>query len=134
MKPSNFQLVRNPRVNKNIFILNKDFDFQGEVSLELKTDIEVSYSPETPMAAIVILSLTLFKDTEFEKVPFQQEFEIEGIFNWDEELEGNPEQLETLLRENAPALLYSYLRPIITANSVDADLPPLIIPMMNFRK
>lgn len=86
------------------------------------------------MTAVMTFNLKLFKDSEFEKVPFHQELEIEGSFSWNEGLEKNPEQLEVLLKENSPALLYGYLRPIITATSVDANLPPLIIPMMNFRK
>lgn len=134
MKVSNFQLMSNPSVTKNIFIVNKEFDFQGEVSLEINSDVEINYSPETPMAAKVVLTLQLFKESELEKVPFHLELEVEGIFSWDEELENNREQLESLLKENAPALLYSYLRPIITATSIQANLPPLIIPLMNFKK
>ena len=38
------------------------------------------------------------------------------------------------LNENAPAILYSYLRPMITTITVDANLPPLVIPLMNFRE
>lgn len=41
----------------------------------------------------------------------------EGLFEWDKDLEENP-----------PAILYSYLRPIITTTSIDANLPPLVIP------
>mgnify|MGYP001054462075 CR=1 FL=1 len=56
------------------------------------------------------------------------------MFEWCKELEDNPTQLEVLLKENAPAILYSYLRPIITNMSIEASLPPLVIPLMNFRE
>lgn len=134
MKPSNFQLMEKPSVTKNIFMINKDFDFQGEVSLEIDSDIRVIDEIGIPMASIVVLNLKFFKNSEFKNVPFSLEIEIEGVFGWDEDLEKNPEQLEVLLRNNSPAILYSYLRPIITTTSVDANLPPLVIPLMDFRK
>ncbi len=115
-------------------MINKDFDFQGEVSLEIDSDIKVVDAIGIPMASIVILNLKFFKNSEHKSVPFSYEIEIEGIFGWDEDLEENPEQLETLLKNNSPAILYSYLRPIITTTSVDANLPPLVIPLMDFRK
>lgn len=134
MKPSNFQLMGKPRITKNVFTLNKRFDFQGEVSLEIDSDIKIEDSAETNMASIVILNLKFFKDSDFERVPFKLELEIEGTFGWDEGLEESSNQLEMLLKENSPAILYSYLRPIITDISIEANLPPLVIPLMNFRE
>jgi preprotein translocase subunit SecB len=37
-----------------------------------------------------------------------------------------------MLRQNAPAALFSYLRPIVTQISIEANMPPLILPLMNF--
>lgn len=134
LKPSNFQLLGKPTVTKNIFMLNKKFDFQGEVSLEIDNNIKMQDSTDINMASIVTLNLKLFKDSDFENVPFSLELEIEGTFGWDEELEELPNQLDMLLKENSPAILYSYLRPIITNISIEANLPPLVIPLMNFRE
>lgn len=123
-----------PRITKNVFIVNKEFEFQDEISLEIDNDIKIVNLPETSMASIVTLNLKFFKNSEFEKVPFNLELEIEGKFGWDEELDENPKHLEVLLKENSPAILYSYLRPVITTISVNANLPPLVIPLMNFRE
>ena len=68
-----------------------------------------------------------------EEVPFQFNMEIEGLFTWTEELGEKEELLETMLSQNAPAILYSYLRPLITLITVEADMPPLVIPLMNFK-
>ena len=65
--------------------------------------------------------------------PFQFNMEIEGFFTWTEELGAKKELLETMLNQNAPAILYSYLRPLITLITVEADMPPLVIPLMNFK-
>jgi preprotein translocase subunit SecB len=134
LKPSNFQLIGKPRITKNVFTLNKEYDFEEEVSLEIDSDIKIEGSSEIDMASIVTLKLNFFKDSDFEKVPFNLELEIEGTFGWDANLEQSSKQLEVLLKENSPAILYSYLRPIITGISIDANLPPLVIPLMNFRE
>lgn len=92
MKPSIFQLVDKPRVTKNIFQLNKEFNFPGELSLEIDNNIKVIKMFEEDKNAIVVLNLTFFKGRIFEEIPFKLEIEIEGL------------------------------------------LPPLVIPLMNFRE
>lgn len=134
LKPSNFQLIDKPRVSKSIFQLNKDFDFTGEVSLEISKDINIIKGHDKEMCSLVILNLKFFETSDLKDVPFKLKMEIEGMFGWDDELEENPSQLEILLKQNAPAILYSYLRPIITSISIEANLPPLVIPLMNFRE
>lgn len=61
MKPSIFQLVDKPRVTKNIFQLNKEFNFPGELSLEIDNNIKVIKMFEEDKNAIVVLNLTFFK-------------------------------------------------------------------------
>lgn len=134
MQPSSFQLINKPRVTKNIFQANKNFDFPGEISLEIDNNVKVIKMSNEEMTAIVILNLKFFENSNFKEVPFKLEMEIEGMFSWDKELEKNHNQLEDLLKKNAPAILYSYLRPIITTTSIDANLPPLVIPLMNFHE
>jgi len=134
LKPSIFQLVDKPRVTKNIFQLNKEFNFPGELSLEIDNNIKVIKMFEEDKNAIVVLNLTFFKGRIFEEIPFKLEIEIEGLFSWGDELENKSDRLEFLLNENAPAILYSYLRPMITTITLDANLPPLVIPLMNFRE
>lgn len=134
LKPSSFQLINKPRVIKNIFQFNTNYNLSNEILLEIDKDIEIKESPNKKAEAMVILNLIFFKDKDFKEVPFKFELEIEGLFGWEKTIEDNPSQLESLLKENAPAILYSYLRPIVTAASIDANLPPLVIPLMNFRQ
>lgn len=134
MKLSSFQLIDKPRITKNIFEVNKSFKFNDEVSLEIDNDISIIKVSDEEMSSNVILNLKFFKNKEFKDVPFKLEIEIEGLFGWNKELDNNLPHLEILLKENSPAILYSYLRPIITNLSLEASLPPLVIPLMNFRK
>ncbi len=134
LKPSKFQLINKPRVTKSIFQVNKDYNFSTDVLLEIDKNIKISEMFDEKMSAIVILNLQFFHKKDLKEAPFKLEIEIEGMFEWDKELEDNSSQLDTLLKENAPAILYSYLRPIITSMSIEANLPTLVIPLMNFRE
>ena len=134
LKPSSFQLINKPRITKNIFQVNKDLDFPGEVSLEIDNNIKIIRASDEEMTGVVVLNLKFFDSSDFKEVPFKLEMEIDGVFGWHEELEQNHNQLEDLLKENAPAILYNYLRPIITTTSINANLPPLVMPLMNFRE
>lgn len=134
MKTSNFQLIGKPRLTKCLFEINKEFDLTGAIELEIENNVKIGRNhDEEKREAVVILNLGIFTKSNFEEVPFKIEMEIEGIFRWNEKLKSNVLQLESLLKENAPAILYSYLRPIITQMTVEASLPPLVIPLMNFQ-
>ena len=118
-----------------MFKVNKNFNFHDEeILLEIDNNIRISEVPNEKMISMVMLNLMFFKDKSFEESPFKLELEIEGLFGWEKELEEDLAQLEILLKENAPAILYSYLRPLITSISIEANLPPLVIPLMNFRE
>ncbi len=133
MKESSFQLVGKPQVTKVQFEINKDFVFEKEVALEISNNVRVlKNSNEKKNESIVILSIDVFPSEELADVPFKMEIEIQGCFIWDEILANDNVQLDAMLKQNAPAVLYSYLRPIITLVTVEANMPPLVLPLMNF--
>lgn len=134
LKSSNFQLLGKPRIIKHIFQINKEYNFIEEISLEIDSEIKIGKRNEKEMTVEVLLALEFFKHQIFDTVPFKLEMEIDGVFGWNDEQDKDQERLDILLKENAPAILYSYLRPVITGTSIDANLPPLVIPLMNFRK
>ncbi|MFZ3172414.1 MAG: protein-export chaperone SecB [Carboxydocellales bacterium] len=134
MKESNFQLVGKPTVNSILYETNKNFEFNDELSLEVTNEIHVIKGiNEHLQEANVVYKIGIFTSQEFEKVPFKISMEIEGHFKWDEELEKNEVLLENMLKQNAPAILYSYVRPLITLITIEANMPPLVIPLMNFK-
>lgn len=133
MKESSFQLVGKPRISKMLFETNKDFVFKDEVQLETNSNIHIiKNSDEQKNDSIVILKVGIFSSKSLSDVPFKLELEIEGHFMWDAKLAEDTYQLDSMLKQNAPAILYSYLRPIITLITVEANMPPLVIPLMNF--
>ena len=135
MKESNFQLTGKPKLNGFSLITNKEYKFNEELALEIDNNISIiKGTEEHARQAIVVLKIGIFSLQELSKVPFQINVEIEGYFNWDDELEKNAVLLDAMLKQNAPAILFSYVRPLITLLTVEADMPPLVIPLMNFKE
>ncbi len=135
MKESNFQLTGKPKLNGFSLITNKEYKFNEELALEIDNNISIiKGTEEHARQAIVVLKIGIFSLKELSKVPFQINVEIEGYFNWDDELEKNAVLLDAMLKQNAPAILFSYVRPLITLLTVEADMPPLVIPLMNFKE
>ena len=134
LRESSFQLVGKPKLNRIEYQTNRNFNFVKELQLELNNDITIARNSEAGShEAIVVLKAGIFIGKQLEEVPFQFNMEIEGLFTWTEELGEKEELLETMLSQNAPAILYSYLRPLITLITVEADMPPLVIPLMNVK-
>ena len=133
MKESYFQLVGKPQITKIKLDVNKDYIFEKEVTLEIDNNILVQKSAdEQEKESIVVLKVGVFTSKELSVVPFKLDIEIQGCFAWDDVLDKDTVRLEAMLRQNAPAVLFSYLRPIVTLMTVEANMPPLVLPLMNF--
>jgi|SRR5690554_6135190 len=133
MKESNFQLVGKPQITKIKLDVNKDYIFEKEVTLEIDNNILVQKSAdEQEKESIVVLKVGVFTSKELSVVPFKLDIEIQGCFAWDDVLDKDTVRLEAMLRQNAPAVLFSYLRPIVTLMTVEANMPSLVLPLMNF--
>lgn len=132
LKESSFYLIGKPKITKILFEINKNFVFSDEVPLKVNNNVQIMKNTDAQkMESIVVLSFGVFASETLSDVPFKIDMEIEGHFSWDEKLSQST-QLEDMLRQNAPAILYSYIRPIITLITVEANMPPLVIPLMNF--
>ena len=128
LKESSFYLIGKPKITKILFEINKNFVFCDEVPLIVSNNVQIMKNTDAQkMESIVVLAFGVFASETLSDVPFKIDMEIEGHFSWDEKLSQST-QLEDMLRQNAPAILYSYIRPIITLITVEANMPPLVIP------
>lgn len=71
----------------------------------------------------IILKISVFKDQE--KAPFNMEVEVSGFF----ELEGEDDI--TRYEANAIAIMYPYLRAIVSTYTASANVAPVILPAIN---
>ena len=126
MKISSFQFS-NPSITDVKFTKNLSFKFNKAAKMTNSFNIEIMNKNKD--SAIVELSIYI-NENIIENSPFKLSLKIRANFNWLGELK-NP---DIFLRQNAPALLISYARPIITNLTSSAGLPPYNIPFIDFTK
>lgn len=129
MKESDFQFT-NPSLVSIIFKENKDFVVDDGKGIEIGTSINVSHSFISDNE--VVVSLTIKLGTEDSSTPFFLVSEYMANFRWMEGFE--KEQIDLLVSQNAPALLLSYARPIISMTTNASHYPAYNIPFINFTK
>ena len=110
-------------VNQVNFIRNeqtKNNSESWELSFEIKNDTKIN---EEKNKMSISLLLDIFKDVE--NAPFYMNAKITGFF----EMAG--EEDITRYEANAIAIMYPYLRAIISTYTASANINPLILPAIN---
>lgn len=95
------------------------------VTIDFDIEKEVTYISEREMQ--VRLIVYLFKNTEKE-YPFKMKVAIRGFF----EIENNDDNIN--FEPNAIAILYPYIRSIVSTYTSTANVMPLILPVINVNK
>ncbi|MGB4406953.1 MAG: protein-export chaperone SecB [Sphaerochaeta sp.] len=129
MQKSDFQLDSH-RIVRTDFSLNREFTIPKNMQVDLAGKTEVKSLSET--SSMVIFSFSVYKNKPLEEVPFQIDVVSEGIFSWDPTIP--KEQLSNYLNYNAPSVLLSYIRSVISMITAYAGLPTVMIPLINFYK
>lgn len=122
----------NPALLELDFKVNDEFDNgkKKEIKINLKVETKVSRE-EDAEEAFVALCVTLGEETD--KVPFYV-YAVEGArFKW-EKSKYSEDEIQRLIQQNAPALLLSYLRPIIANITGASQYGAYNMPFMNFRE
>lgn len=117
------------RVN-NIEFRNND-DYNGEevdIDFNVAADYHVS---DDGKELIVILSTDIFPSKEGKVYPFKMFVEIEGYFKSNFK---DKEQNIVQYKENAVAILFPYVRALISTFTANANVTPLILPTVNVNK
>lgn len=127
MKESNFQFT-NPSLSYLKFEENKDFVREQNEKIEIGTEIKVGNHKIDDTKAIVSIFIKIGEEAV--NVPFCIKTEFEAEFMWNKEL--NNEKVELFLNQNAPALLLSYVRPIISMITNASYFPVYNLPFINF--
>ena len=100
--------------------ISVEFNFNTEVIKRKKNQAEISFT------------FILFNEEKLEEVPFYLSITEKGEFAWDEN--ASEDIIERLLEKNAPAILLSYMRSMISQITAFSGYPALIIPLINFNE
>lgn len=114
-------------VKKIFYEMNNDFDFTKETSVSVTPRFQREINKIDENNVSVDLSLEI-KSREGLQLPFHIEITIQGCFsleNWE-----NKDKV-IFIENNAVAVLFPYLRTLVTFVTSNANMPPYIIPIMN---
>lgn len=123
MRESFFQFSDPQLIHLN-FTINEKFNEELFEGFSLKSDVSRSVLEEDKE---FLVSLRLEVGEVTEKQPFNISIEMSAHF-----VCNKPEGINKLLQTNAPALLLSYARPVISLITAQAGYPSFNIPFMNF--
>lgn len=119
----------NPVLTNLEFELNKGFCKQdnGEIQIKMNMSVKVS-KRDIANEAEVKLVCTIGEKND--NSPFYIKAVEKGDFRWEEGLEDSKSDI--LLKQNAPALLLSYLRPVVAQITLASPYEAYNIPFINF--
>lgn len=124
---SKFQFKRPRLIELNYSENDIQSEGKNNENLELKLVVDIDRI-DSANEARVTLHLTCGGNNTFVSISAKEASE----FRWDESLDEN--EVKALLNKNAPALLLSYLRPIISQITSSSRHGMIDIPFMDFRK
>lgn len=115
-------------VNEISFKRNDSFD--GDRKVELNTDFNCIINVINEIDAEVVLSSKI-GDSSNTNSPFEVTSSIVGCFTYNQK-ESNGTDFERFLSENAIAILFPYLRNLISDVSLKSnEFPSLVLPVIN---
>jgi preprotein translocase subunit SecB len=111
------------------FLRNNNFKYRP-VSIDFLIDSHVEYRA-IPDRADVAIDLTIFRDAEKNDFPFSLNMKVVGAFS----VSGFNKDTDTVFFEkNALAIMFPYLRALVTTITANANIQPLILPPINVVK
>ena len=118
--------LKNYIVKTMNFSINEDFQFNQDENINVNPEFKRQIRKVDDDTAVVNLKFCI--NNEKKDMPFSMEVDIEGLFhleNWEQ-----PEQLP-MITLNAIAILFPYLRSIISMVTANANISPYVLPVMN---
>lgn len=129
MEKSGFKFS-NPKMLNLEFTINRDYNKTKCIGTDIGISINNNISKINEKEAVVELDVEIGEKSEL--FPFYLRLKIGSKFKLDDEIEGT--NFDNLLNINAPTLLLSYARPIISSVTMQAGIKPLNLPFLNFTK
>lgn len=112
-------------VNKVELINNLNCD-RDKIEIEFDINSEVEFTNENEF--LLKLSIDIFKDAEKNNYPFSLKVEFVGIFSVEDV---NEEEKKDYAEKNSVAILFPYVRALVTNYTAASNIDPLILPPIN---
>lgn len=126
MKKSSFEFFTPELISLN-FHMNDRFDDPDQITSNISTKTDVKIHKELPKAYV---QLTISSD-ESNNFPFCFDVTMGVEVHWEADCES--QMINSVLKNNVPAMLLSYIRPIISILTSNSGYPAFNIPFLDFR-
>lgn len=117
------------KVNRIEFVNNNEYNGEEvDVDFDVSAQFQVS---EDGQEMIVLLKTDIFPPKEGKIYPFRMSVEVEGYFG------SNFDRQEEEIRQygkNAVAILFPYVRALVSTFTANANVTPLILPTVNVNR
>jgi len=130
MMTSDFQFS-NPLLTAFNFHINHEYNAETE---EVEVGLKISVSKKRTGEREAIVELTVEIGEKDDSTPFYINATEGAFFKWEENAFNGEKDIDVLLDVNAPALLLSYLRPIVAGITTASKYSSYNIPFINFNK
>jgi preprotein translocase subunit SecB len=110
---------------------NDSFSFAQPVRLDYDIRKGIVDQDIDQSRAIVAIEYDAFTGQPLEQVPFHLRLRAIGSFRIETEEDISPELRCALLNQNAPAILFPFVRASIASITAAANYPPVIVPVLN---
>lgn len=112
-------------VNKVIFNNNVNYDISKAIDLDFNINKKIKKNNDSME---VELTTKIFSEAIKNNFPFEMEIVITGFFS----IQNNEDNIN--FEPNAIAILYPYVRAIVSTYTASANINPLILPAININK
>lgn len=122
---------------ENYLVKEVNFNINNRFENSEKLDLDIDFNQELEIdyeqkKAVIVLECNLFKDAISCNYPFELNISIMGFFEFSSEIGEN--EIIDMLEVNGTAILFPYLRSIITTITGSLGIQPIILPTMNIVK
>jgi preprotein translocase subunit SecB len=120
----------NYKVLKTVFELKEGFEFkQGKIDIQPFFNRDISKIDDNLYK--ITLGIKISDDLNKNPIPFNAEVVVASIFelpNWESEA------ANSIAINNATAIMFPYLRTLMATVTMNGNIPPYMLPIMNISK
>ena len=117
---------------KRTFVKSVNFEYKKD-STEDELDTLVNIKKEPIFKEDIDNEYIILFDGSFENEIFDLKIEFLAIFGTSEKIDADFKK-STFVKSSSPAIAFPYLRSFISTLTLNAGLPPLILPAYNFTR
>ena len=131
MDANSVMQLKRYKVRKIYFEINDDFKMPKDYKIMINPKFNREFIKIDENNYFIELSVMISRDCQKEDVPFEAEVIIAGQFqfeSWD--CKAN----EKIAMNNSTAILFPYLRSLLSNVTTQGNVPPYLIPIINIEK